>query len=67
MAYIGKWAHGFFATVAVGATNVGTIKVHFDEVKEKAQFFVGDKLNNFAVRKCVVCFVLTAVAHQCVS
>lgn len=30
VAYVGKWRHGFFSTVAVGATNVGSIKVHFD-------------------------------------
>eukprot|EP00090_Calanus_glacialis_P021954 TRINITY_DN3385_c0_g1_i3.p1 TRINITY_DN3385_c0_g1~~TRINITY_DN3385_c0_g1_i3.p1 ORF type:complete len:462 (-),score=63.60 TRINITY_DN3385_c0_g1_i3:276-1661(-) len=31
VAFIGRWAHGFFAMVAVGATNVGSIKVHFDQ------------------------------------
>jgi len=31
VAFLGRWAHGFFAMVAVGATNVGSIKVHFDQ------------------------------------
>lgn len=31
VAFLGRWAHGFFSLVAVGATNVGSIKVHFDQ------------------------------------
>ncbi|XP_026683679.1 uncharacterized protein LOC103515071 [Diaphorina citri] len=31
-AYMGEWKHGFFSMVMVGATNVGSIKVHCDEV-----------------------------------
>ncbi|KAI5749459.1 hypothetical protein M8J76_007486 [Diaphorina citri] len=30
-AYMGEWKHGFFSMVMVGATNVGSIKVHCDE------------------------------------
>lgn len=30
--YAGSWPHGFFSMTAVGATNVGSIKVNFDEV-----------------------------------
>uniref|UniRef100_A0A8D8XPR2 Phosphatidylserine decarboxylase proenzyme, mitochondrial n=1 Tax=Cacopsylla melanoneura TaxID=428564 RepID=A0A8D8XPR2_9HEMI len=30
-AYMGQWKHGFFSMVMVGATNVGSIKVHCDE------------------------------------
>ncbi|XP_055932397.1 phosphatidylserine decarboxylase proenzyme, mitochondrial-like isoform X1 [Argiope bruennichi] len=29
--YSGEWEHGFFSMTAVGATNVGSIKVYFDE------------------------------------
>ncbi|GFS71907.1 phosphatidylserine decarboxylase proenzyme, mitochondrial [Nephila pilipes] len=29
--YSGEWQHGFFSLTAVGATNVGSIKVYFDE------------------------------------
>lgn len=29
--YVGNWEHGFFSMVAVGATNVGSIRVHSDE------------------------------------
>ena len=27
----GEWEHGFFSMTAVGATNVGTIKIGFDD------------------------------------
>ena len=29
--YVGSWQHGFMSMTAVGATNVGSIKVYFDE------------------------------------
>nr|CAH7726873.1 unnamed protein product [Callosobruchus chinensis] len=29
--YLGHWEHGFFSYTAVGATNVGTVKVYFDK------------------------------------
>ena len=33
MVYIGEWPEGFFAMAAVGATNVGSIKVFHDQVR----------------------------------
>lgn len=33
--YLGQWRHGFFSMTAVGATNVGSIKVNFDKVSNK--------------------------------
>lgn len=29
----GEWRHGFFSLTAVGATNVGSIRIYFDKVK----------------------------------
>lgn len=31
VALLGEWEHGFFSMTAVGATNVGSIKIEFDE------------------------------------
>lgn len=36
--YMGSWSHGFFSMTAVGATNVGSIKVNFDEVISCSRF-----------------------------
>lgn len=30
--YMGEWEHGFFSYTAVGATNVGSIKIYSDQV-----------------------------------
>ena len=32
VALLGRWKHGFFSMIPVGATNVGSIKVNFDQV-----------------------------------
>lgn len=31
VALLGKWKHGFFSMTPVGATNVGSIRIHFDK------------------------------------
>ena len=33
VALLGRWKHGFFSMVPVGATNVGSIKINFDKVR----------------------------------
>ena len=33
VALLGRWKHGFFGMVPVGATNVGSIKINFDKVR----------------------------------
>lgn len=38
--YIGEWEHGFFSMTAVGATNVGSIKVHSDKVNKKIKIII---------------------------
>ena len=30
--YMGTWEHGFFSIIAVGATNVGSMKIYCDRV-----------------------------------
>ena len=37
--YYGDWKHGFFSMAAVGATNVGSIKIYMDEVQPKISFY----------------------------
>ncbi len=34
VALIGKWDHGFFSLTPVGATNVGSIALNFDKVRQ---------------------------------
>jgi phosphatidylserine decarboxylase len=36
--YYGQWQHGFFSMTAVGATNVGSIRVYMDEVTKTAAY-----------------------------
>ena len=33
VALLGRWRHGFFGMVPVGATNVGSININFDKVR----------------------------------
>lgn len=34
----GEWRHGFFSLTAVGATNVGSIRIYFDKVSKYLLF-----------------------------
>ncbi len=42
----GEWPHGFFSLTAVGATNVGSIRIYFDKVRT---FFALQKNTNITV------------------
>uniref|UniRef100_UPI00358FE89D phosphatidylserine decarboxylase proenzyme, mitochondrial isoform X2 n=1 Tax=Myxine glutinosa TaxID=7769 RepID=UPI00358FE89D len=44
---LGEWEHGFFSFTAVGATNVGSIKIYFDTDLEtnKPRYMKGSSLN----------------------
>ncbi|CAG9859362.1 unnamed protein product [Phyllotreta striolata] len=41
--YLGEWEHGFFSYTAVGATNVGTVRVYFDKTLQTNKPFKGKK------------------------
>ena len=43
---MGDWTHGFFAMSFVGATNVGSIKINFDEHLATNQFKVSSLVND---------------------
>jgi phosphatidylserine decarboxylase len=36
VALLGRWKHGFFGMVPVGAANVGSIKINFDQVGDRS-------------------------------
>lgn len=36
----GEWTHGFFSLTAVGATNVGSIRIYFDKVRTIGNKFI---------------------------
>lgn len=38
VAYYGSWIHGFFSMTAVGATNVGSVRVYFDDKLKTNRF-----------------------------
>ncbi len=40
VALTGQWQHGFFSLTAVGATNVGSIRVYFDQVRRSSVFSI---------------------------
>ncbi|XP_010876323.1 phosphatidylserine decarboxylase proenzyme, mitochondrial isoform X2 [Esox lucius] len=45
----GEWAHGFFSLTAVGATNVGSIRIYFDkELRTNAPRYSKGSYNDFS-------------------
>ena len=48
----GNWEHGYFALAAVGATNVGSIEIKFDEVSSSHTCFGGVHLRT-AYASCI--------------
>jgi phosphatidylserine decarboxylase len=40
VAMLGRWRHGFFSMVPVGATNVGSIVINFDQVSQISLSFI---------------------------
>jgi phosphatidylserine decarboxylase len=44
VALLGRWKHGFFSMVPVGATNVGSIIVNFDQVRFVLALYTNDLL-----------------------
>ena len=41
--YVGSWKHGFFSMTAVGATNVGSIRVYGDDVSWNLPILLEDR------------------------
>jgi phosphatidylserine decarboxylase len=52
--YSGTWEHGYFSYTAVGATNVGSIKIYFDEVP--LNFSLGKKTIRNKRKYILECF-----------
>lgn len=46
----GDWKHGFFSLTAVGATNVGSIRIHFDRVSKTHRPNLLGPTTSFAVQ-----------------
>jgi phosphatidylserine decarboxylase len=61
VAMLGRWRHGFFGMVPVGATNVGSIKINFDQVC-RIYFFIVLKISYVRYMKRL-CAQTSAVAH----
>jgi phosphatidylserine decarboxylase len=50
VALLGRWRHGFFGMVPVGATNVGSIKINFDQVRVIVLCFASVSLTSVSAR-----------------
>ncbi|CAG2122834.1 unnamed protein product, partial [Medioppia subpectinata] len=53
VSYIGQWKYGFFSMTAVGATNVGSVKVYFDEAlaTNRTKWRIGRDFNDLKLKK----------------
>lgn len=45
VALLGRWKHGFFGMVPVGATNVGSIKINFDKARPSSFYLIRTPTN----------------------
>lgn len=54
--YYGEWEHGFFSMTAVGATNVGSIRVYMDDVRSFTS--LTNYSNNFVFSKTSFFFII---------
>jgi phosphatidylserine decarboxylase len=53
VALLGRWRHGFFGMVPVGATNVGSININFDEVRDLSFWYI--RLNKECRLSALIC------------
>lgn len=63
VALTGHWQHGFFSLTAVGATNVGSIRVYFDQVSLN-RFYFNKTLLLCILKYCSISVLFLQSANQ---